>query len=54
MTKIIVSQRISSVMDSDLIIVLEKGKIVASGTHEELLKNSDIYRDIAATQINKG
>ena len=54
MTKIIVSQRISSVMDSDLIIVLEKGKIVASGTHEELLKNSDIYRDIATTQINKG
>lgn len=46
MTKIIISQRISSIMDSDQIIILNDGKIDEIGTHEELLKHNEIYQDI--------
>lgn len=53
-TKIIVGQRISSVKDCDNIIVLDNGKIVSSGKHNELLENSEIYKDIYYSQINKG
>lgn len=49
-TKIIIAQRISSVEDADLIIVMDDGKISASGTHEELLKTSEIYREVYTSQ----
>ncbi|HHY91543.1 MAG TPA: ABC transporter ATP-binding protein [Clostridiales bacterium] len=52
-TKIIIAQRITSVMDADKIIVLDNGMIHAVGTHEELLKTSAIYREAYASQ-NKG
>lgn len=52
-TKIIIAQRISSVQDSDRIIVLNEGKVVGLGTHEELLKNNDIYQEVYESQ-NKG
>lgn len=49
-TKIIIAQRISSVQDSDLIIVLDEGKINGVGTHEELLKSNLIYREVYESQ----
>jgi len=49
-----IAQRISSVIDADLIIVLEAGEIIASGTHEELLENSPIYQEICFSQHQKG
>lgn len=52
-TKIIIAQRVSSVQDADKIIVLDDGKIVAAGTHEELLGTSDIYREVYESQ-NRG
>lgn len=50
-TKIIVAQRINTVMDAEQIIVLEEGKIVGKGTHQELMENCTVYRDIAASQL---
>ena len=50
-TVFIVSQRAASVMHSDLILVLDGGKAVAMGRHEELLKSCDIYREIYSTQF---
>ena len=49
-TKIIIAQRISSVEDADLIVVMDDGKISASGTHEELLRTSEIYREVYTSQ----
>ena len=49
-TRLIIAQRISSVMDADLIVVMDAGKIVSTGTHEELLEKSDIYREIYEIQ----
>ncbi|MBQ6809700.1 MAG: ABC transporter ATP-binding protein [Clostridia bacterium] len=54
MTSIIIAQRISSVMYADKIVVLDKGEVVAVGTHEELLKNSEIYQDIYLSQVGEG
>jgi len=51
-TVIIVAQRVSSIMHADQIIVLDGGKIVATGTHKELMKSSDIYREIVETQLS--
>ncbi len=53
-TKIIIAQRIASIKGADRIAVLEKGKIAALGTHEELLKNSEIYQDIYRSQMKEG
>ncbi len=52
-TRIIVAQRIGTIMDADLILVLEKGKIVGSGTHKELIKNCKVYQEIAYSQVAK-
>ena len=49
-TKIIIAQRISSVMDADKIIVLENGRLAGFGTHEELLKTNEIYSDVFESQ----
>lgn len=49
-TKLIIAQRISSVQDADRIIVLDQGKIVGFDTHEMLLANNEIYRDIYELQ----
>lgn len=53
-TKIIIAQRISSVQDSDLIIVMENGAINAVGTHDELLKSNEIYKDLYVLQNKTG
>ena len=53
-TKFIIAQRISSVQDADLILVMENGRIDACGTHEELLKSSDIYREVYDSQNKTG
>ena len=52
-TKIIVAQRIGTIKDADNILVLDKGRIVGSGRHEELLRNCEIYRSIALSQLSK-
>lgn len=53
-TKIIIAQRISSVMDADKIVVLDDGKIVACGKHDELMKSCDIYREVYESQQKAG
>ena len=53
-TKLIIAQRISSVMDADRIIVMNDGKVDGFGTHENLLKNNEIYRDVYDSQTNGG
>lgn len=53
-TKIIISQRISSISDADQIIVLDHGEITAQGTHQELLKSSKLYHDIYESQSYQG
>lgn len=53
-TVIIIAQRIASVKDADRIIVLENGKICGMGTHTDLMKTNEVYRDIYASQMNKG
>jgi ATP-binding cassette, subfamily B, multidrug efflux pump len=50
-TTIVVAQRVSTVLDADLILVIEKGTIAASGTHSQLLENSPIYREIYDSQL---
>ena len=53
-TKIIIAQRVASVMDADMIIVMDNGKITAVGKHDELMKTSDIYREVYTQQTNGG
>ena len=52
-TVIIVAQRISTILNADKIIVLEEGKIVGQGTHEELMQNNETYRQIALSQLSE-
>ncbi|MBR7099011.1 MAG: ABC transporter ATP-binding protein [Clostridia bacterium] len=53
-TKIIIAQRIASVQDADLIVVMENGKIEAQGTHDELMRSSEIYREVYEQQVSGG
>ena len=50
-TKFIIAQRINSVQDADKILVLDEGKIMGYGTHDELLENNEIYRDVYESQM---
>ena len=52
-TILIVAQRVSTIMDAEQIIVLDEGKIVGKGTHKDLLKNCETYREIAESQLSK-
>ena len=52
-TTLIVAQRIGTVMNADKIVVLEDGNIVGIGKHKELLKNCDVYKQIALSQLSK-
>ncbi len=53
-TKIIIAQRVASIEDADMILVLDNGRIVAKGTHSELLLTSDIYREVYESQTKGG
>ena len=53
-TKLIIAQRIASVQEADLILVLDHGAVVAQGTHETLLQTSDIYREVYESQVKGG
>ena len=53
MTKLIVAKRISTIMEADLILVLDQGRVVGQGTHKELLKDNAVYREIAYSQLSK-
>ncbi len=53
MTKIIIAQRISSVMEADVIVVMDEGKITGMGTHRELLTSNEAYREIYCSQMEK-
>ena len=53
-TKLIIAQRVASVQDSDLIIILDNGQVVATGTHEELLETSPIYQEVYTSQKKGG
>ena len=50
---LVVAQRISSIMDADQIIVLNEGKVVGHGTHQQLLKECKIYYEIAISQLSE-
>ena len=50
---IIVAQRVATVMDADRIIVLEKGTVAGIGTHEELMKDCNVYREIVLSQVSE-
>jgi len=50
---LIVAQRVSTVLNADQIIVLEKGQIVGKGTHKELMASCEVYREIVYSQVTK-
>ncbi len=52
-TKIIVAQRVSTIRHADKILVLDEGRIVGSGTHDELIRNCEVYREIAKSQLSE-
>lgn len=52
-TKLIVAQRIGTIMDADRIVVLDEGRVVGQGTHRELLETCDVYRQIAQSQLSE-
>ena len=53
-TKIIIAQRVASVQDADRIIVMDGGRICAIGSHDELMKTSEIYREVYTSQNKAG
>ena len=53
-TKLIIAQRVASVQDADLILVMDNGRVVAQGTHEELLASNEIYREVYTSQTKGG
>ena len=53
-TKLIIAQRIASIQDADMIIILDNGRVAAVGNHEQLMQSSDIYREIYQEQTNGG
>ena len=53
-TKLIIAQRVASVQEADIILVIEGGKIAAQGTHDELLQTSEIYREVYESQVKGG
>jgi ATP-binding cassette subfamily B protein len=53
-TKLIIAQRVASVQDADLILVMDGGKIAAAGTHQQLLETSEIYREVYDSQVKGG
>ena len=50
---LVVAQRIGSIIEADQIIVLNEGEVVGSGKHEDLLRNCEIYKEIALSQLSK-
>jgi ATP-binding cassette subfamily B protein len=50
-TMIVIAHRLSTVVDSDQIIVMQDGKVVGVGTHKQLLKSTPLYKELAATQM---
>ena len=52
-TKIIVAQRVGTIMDADLILVMDNGKIVGKGKHKDLLKDCQVYKEIALSQLSE-
>ena len=52
-TSIIIAQRIGTIRDSDRIIVLENGEVAGMGSHSELMKTCDVYREIALSQLSE-
>ena len=52
-TKIIVAQRVGTIIDASRIIVLDEGKVAGIGTHRELLETCTVYREIAQSQLSK-
>ena len=53
-TSFVVAQRISTVLNADKIVVIDKGQIAAEGTHSELIKSSSIYQEIYDSQLGNG
>ena len=53
MTTFLVSQRISGIRQADKILVMEDGELAGQGTHEELMKNCEVYQEIAFSQLSK-
>ena len=51
-TVIVISQRVSTIKQAEQIIVLDQGKIVGKGTHDELMESSEVYREIAQSQLS--
>ena len=52
-TNLIVAQRIGTILNADVIVVLDRGKCVGMGTHKELLKKCSVYKQIALSQLSK-
>ena len=52
-TRLIVAQRIGTIRDADRIIVLDEGEIAGTGTHEELMRDCEVYQQIASSQLSK-
>lgn len=52
-TRLIVAQRIGTILDADKILVLDEGKVVGQGTHSELMESCEVYRQIAYSQLSK-